>query len=37
MEGVGATKIRKIIFYLTVMWFLHGFIILGLWKMMYGS
>ena len=41
MEGGGGTKIRKIIFYLAMLSFLHWFIshsgvILGLWKMMYG-
>jgi len=39
-EG-GCTEIRKIIFYLTMLWFLHWFtrsgIMLGLWKKMYGS
>ena len=39
-EGGGGTEIRKIIFYLTILCFLHWFItrsgaILGLWKMMY--
>jgi len=41
-EGAGGTKIRRIIFCLAMLWFLHWFIsrsgvILGLWKMMYGS
>ena len=42
MEVGGGTKIRKIILYLAMLWLLHWFIshsgvILGLWKMMYGS
>jgi len=42
MEVGGGTEILKIIFYLIMLWFLHWFstrssIILGLWKMMYGS
>jgi hypothetical protein len=39
-EGFGGTEIRKTIFNLTMLWFLHWFItrsgvILGLWKTMY--
>ena len=42
MEGDMGTEIRKIIFYLTVLWILHWFIsrsgvVLGQWKLMYGS
>jgi hypothetical protein len=41
MEGGVGTEIRKIIFYLDILCFLHWFIsrsgvTLGLWKMMYG-
>jgi len=40
-EGWG-TEIRKVIFYLTIFWILHWFIsrsgvVLGLWKLIYGS
>ena len=41
MESSGGIEIRKIIFYLTMLWILHWFIsrsgvVLGLWKLTYG-
>jgi len=41
-EGGGGTEIEKIVLHLTMLWFLNWFIsrsgvILGLWKLMYGS
>jgi len=43
MESGGGTEIRKVIFYLTILWILHWFIscsgvvVLGLWKLIYAS